>query len=808
MKTLPSHSHVIIIGGGVAGCSAAYHLAKMGVTDVLLLEKNELTSGSTWHAAGNCPNFSANQDIMRIQSYSIKLYETLGVDVDYPIGHHQTGAVRLAHTKARMDEFKHVTSVANAMGLDFQVATPAELQERMPHMELHDLEGGLWDPADGHIDPAQLTQAFAKGARDLGVKIQRFCAVTAINKLPSGEWEIITDQGNVTAEKVVNAAGYYAPDIGRMVGREVPSTIMEHQYIVTENHSVLESTEELFPMLRDPDDSYYVRQEGKGIILGPYEIGATVAWPEGIPKDFAFELYSEDFDRLEWYIESACARIPLIGEAGVRNVINGPIPYTPDGNPLIGPVPGLDNFYECCVFTFGICQAGGAGKVLAEWVVDGRPEWDMWTCDPRRFTDFTSTEYCDAKAKEIYGHEYAMHLPYQEWPAGRPMKTSPLYDRLAAKGAQFGNRGGWERATWFARPGDNPDEERHFGRPTWYGAVGEECQATNEKVSVIDVPGFTKFDVTGPGAADWLDYMTAGALPKPGRIALSYFCNEAGKIITELTVTRLSEDTFRLIGPAPGEWHDRDWLLSHLPDDGSVSLKNVTKDIGTLVLSGPRSRDTLSKITNSSLENADFRWLTMSQIEVSGIPLLAIRVNYVGELGWELHAPVDKLVKLYDALWEAGEEFGIRDMGAYALESMRLEKCYRAWKQDLSAEASPLTTSLDRFVKLDKGDFIGKDALMAEKQQGSNQKFVPLTIDADITDIAYGAPVFKDGSVIGFVTSAGYGHRIGKNIALAFVNTPFDDVGTVVEIEVFGNRETGIVAEEPLFDANNERLRS
>lgn len=808
MAELPSHSRVVIIGGGAAGCSAAYHLAKMGWTDVLVLEQNELTSGSTWHAAGNCPNFSANRDVMRMQAYSIGLYERLAEEVDYPINYHQTGAVRLARTPTRLDEFKHVAAVGRAVGIDFEVATPSELKAHMPFMELHDLQGGLWDAKDGDIDPAQLTQAFAKGARNAGVVIRRFCPVLAIERLKSGEWEIKTPHGEVRAEKVVNAAGYYAPIIGRMVGREVPSAVMEHQYIVTDDHPELSAEGARFPMLRDPDDSYYLRREGNGLLLGPYEEQATPVWREGIPGDFSFELYTEDLERLEWYIESACERVPILAEAGVRKVINGPIPYTPDGNPLIGPVPGVENFFECCVFTFGIAQAGGAGKVLAEWIVEGRPEWDMWACDPRRFTDYTSPQYCEAKAVEVYAHEYAMHLPFLEWPAGRPMKTSPLYDHLAAKGAQFGDRGGWERATWFPRDGDDPEKgENGFHRPDWYDAIGEECAAVSERVAILDMPGFAKFDVSGPGAMAWLDYLIAGALPKTGRIALSYFCDEAGRILTEMTVTRLAVDAFRLTGPAPGEWQDRDWLVDHLPDDGSVTFVNITKKLGTLVLAGPHARDTLTKVTDADLDNSAFPWLSAQEIEVAGTTVFAMRVNYVGELGWELHAPVAEIVKLYEALWVAGEEFGIRDFGAYAMESLRLEKCYRAWKQDLLREVSPLTASLDRFVKLDKGEFLGRAALQAEKQQGSAQRFVPLLVEADTADAPFATPVWHNGARVGFVSSAGYGFRISKAIALAFVDAEHCGEGTALELEVLGERVPAVVGREPLFDPKNERLR-
>ena len=482
MAGFPSHVRVVVIGGGAAGASTLYHLARRGWTDTLLLEANELTAGSTWHAAGNCPNFSGNWNLMKLQQYSTRLYKTLGETVGYPINYHVTGAVRLAHNKDRMEEFHHVTGMARYQGLDFQILSPEELRRHFPLMETHGLEGGLWDPDDGDIDPAQLTQAYGKGARDLGCRIERFCKVTGLSHTATGEWAVVTDKGTVTAEIVVNAAGYYAPVIGRMVGREVPCVTMSHQYLLTESIPELAERPEPIAMLRDPDDSYYLRQERDGLILGPYEWQATTAWPDGDPDDFSFQLLPDDLDRLEWYIEQACKRVPALATAGVQKVINGPVPYTPDGNPLIGPVPGLRNFYEICAFSFGIVQSGGGGKTLAEWIVDGESEWDMWSLDPRRYTDFATKTYVEAKAVELYQHEYAIHFPAEERPAGRPGKTSPLYDHLKAKGAMFGARGGWERATWFPRPGDAAQEELSYHRTNWFAAVGEECRAVNQRV--------------------------------------------------------------------------------------------------------------------------------------------------------------------------------------------------------------------------------------------------------------------------------------------------------------------------------------
>ena len=809
MADLPSHARVVIIGGGAVGASTLYHLAKMGCSDAVLLEKNELTSGSTWHAAGNCPTFSGSWNMIKLQRYSAELFERLPGEVDYPMNYHRTGSIRLAQSDDRMAEFRHVAAMAGYQGLTYEVLGVNEVKDRYPHLELHGLKGGLWDPMDGDIDPAQLTQAYAKGARDLGAKVIRFCAVTGLSQLPSGEWRVETEKGSITAEKVVNAAGYRAAEIGRMVGREVPTVAMSHQYLVTEEIPELAALDHKIPLLRDPDDSYYLRQEGKGLILGPYEWQATPHWLEGMPDDFSFQLYPDDLDRLEWYIEQACARVPILGSVGVQRVINGPIPYTPDGNPLVGPAPGLANFYEACVFSFGIAQSGGAGKTMAEWIVEGEPEWDLWVIDPRRYTDYATKRYTVDRAVEFYQHEYAMHFPHEERPAGRPAKVSPLYEKLKAKGAVFGARGGWERAVWFAEPGADPEADLTFAREgNWYPAVEAECKAVAEAVGILDLPGFARFELKGSGVADWLDGLVAGALPKVGRVSLGYFCSARGGVVTEMTLTRFAEDHFWLISAAAGEWHDRDWLSRHLPEDAAFTMGTITPRWSTLVLAGPKSREVLGQVTESDLSNGAFPWLSVQPIEIAQTRGVAIRVNYVGELGWELHLPTEAMAPVYDLLWQAGEAHGIRDYGMYAMDSLRLEKGYMAWKQDLASEYSPLMGSLDRFVKLDKAAFVGREALLKEKQEGSRERFVPLLVEAKSADAPFCAPVWKGERRVGLVTSGGYGHRIKSSIALAYVQTDLAREGEDLEVEIYGERCPARVATAPLFDPKNERLRA
>ncbi len=814
---------VVIIGGGAVGCSCLYHLAKAGWTDCLLLEQDELTSGSTWHAAGNCPTFAGSWNIIKYQRYSADLFRGLAEALDYPINYHMTGSIRLAHTEHRMDEFRHVTSMAEAQGLDYQLWTPEQAKEAYPYMELDDLKGVLFDPLDGDIDPSQLTQAFAKGARDLGARVKRFTKVSSLERLPSGHWSIRTDKGEeITAEIVVNAAGYRAGEVMAMVGQHLPIVTMSHQYLITEPIPELEARDGKLPLLRDPDISYYLREERDGLILGPYEWKATPMWTDGLPDDFANQLWEDDLDRIEWYIEKAIERVPLLGSVGVQRVINGPIPYSPEGLPYIGPAHGLENFYQCCCFSFGIAQSGGAGKTLAEWVTEGEPEWDLWALDPRRYTAYATKTYVTAKAIELYQNEYAIGFPYEERPAGRPARTSPLYDRLAAKGARFGARGGWERAVYFKSDADSDDKHRDsvnehrvdddltFRRDrNWFGIVGEECRAVRQGVGILDLPGFSKFMVEGSGAAAWLDRLTCSKLPRQGRISLAYTLNDKGGVSSEFTITRLAEDRFYLISAAAAEWHDEDWLRQRLPDDGSVTLNCRHGRRGTLVLAGPKSREVLAALTDADLSNEAFPWLTARRIEIGMASMLAMRVNYVGELGWELHVNAEDMVATYEALWRAGEAHGIRDFGMYAMESLRLDKCYRGWKSDLGSEYSPLMSSLDRFVDLGKDAFIGRDALIAEKEAGVREKFVPLTLDQPgVADAPFCAPIRSNGEIVGLVTSGGWSYTLEKSIALGYVRTDLARPGAKLDIDILGERCAATVGQEPLYDHNNSRLRA
>ena len=808
---MTEHARVVVIGGGVVGCSCLYHLAALGVKDALLLERDELTSGSTWHAAGNLPTFSSSWSILKLQKYSAALYRKLAASAENPINYHLTGSVRLAHGRNRMDEFHHVKSMAKANGLEYEILSPSDLKNRYPLIETHDLQGALWDPLDGDIDPSQLTQALAREARLLGGTIRRHTRVTALAQKPNGEWLVTTDKGEIIAEIIVNAAGFRAGEVMAMVGRHLPIAVMSHQYLVTEDVPELTARGDArLPLLRDPDTSYYLRQEREGFILGPYEWKATPMWLDGMPDDFANQLWNDDFERLEKYIEDAMARVPALSRAGIKRGVNGPIPYSPDGNPYIGPEPGLRNFFHCNTFSFGITQGGGAGKALAEWVVHGQTEWDLWSLDRRRYGDYATTEYTVAKAIEVYQNEYASSFPYEERPAGRPLRTSPLYETLKAKGARFGARGGWERAVYLDLKGDIPADTHSFRRENvWHGAVAEEVKAVRERVGVLDLPGFTKYELKGPGAAKHLDYLSCSKLPGQGRVSLAYALTPTGKLWSEFTITRLGEDHFYIISAAIAATHDMDLLRQGLPEGSPISVTDVTADFGTLIVAGPRSRDVLGQVTKADLSNAGFPWLTAQYIETVTGRCLAMRVNYVGELGWELHAPVDQLPALYAAIWAAGAAYDIRDFGLYAMDSLRVDKCYRGWKSDLESGYTPLEASLDRFVDVKKPDFIGKEALAAEHARGAAQRFVPLIFDDDgDAESPYCAQVFDGDNNVGLTTSGVWSHTLKKSVALAYVKADKAAPGTKLQVNVLGTMRSATVHAEPLYDPKNERLRA
>jgi dimethylglycine dehydrogenase len=648
----------------------------------------------------------------------------------------------------------------------------------------------------------------------MGARIERFCPATGVSR-ENGEWIVHTQKGDIRCEKVVNAAGYYAQRVGEWFkpygGRTVPMATMSHQYFLTDDIPELKEWSQTqghkVPLLRDVDSSYYLRQDKYGLNLGPYERNCKGHWmrpDDPMPDDFSFQLYPDDLERLEWYIEDAMARVPILGTAGVGRVINGPIPYAPDGLPLLGPMPGVPNAFEACVFTFGITQGGGAGKVLAEWVTQGQTEWDMWATDPRRYTEYADQDYADQKAIEVYGHEYAMHFPRHAWPAGRDKKLSPVHDHVLALGGQMGAYNGWERANWFAKPGDDVSEEatQTWDRNgPWAQRIREECEAVRDHVGVLDLPGFSRFEVSGEGAAEALRGLCTGALPKVGRMNLLYFADDRGRIVTEMSCLRMGDDDFVLITAATAQWHDRDVLLGGLPE--TVTVKDVTDTRDTLIVTGPKSRELLGGMTDADLSAP---WLSHRNATIAKRPAYLVRVSFAGELGWEVHALNDDMPAIYDAIIAGGA----KPFGMWALNSLRMEKGYRAWKGDLSTDYTMLQGGLDRFVKLGKSqNFPGKAALQNERQQGVTKRFVTLVIDAGKQDAPYMSTLWHEGEVVGETTSGDWGYRVSKSIAFGMLRSDLATSGTALYVDIFGIKCRAIVqADEPLWDPENERLRA
>ncbi len=797
---IPSRARVVVIGGGVVGVSALYHLARMGWTDSVLVERNELTSGSTWHAAGNCPNFATIESVMRLQRYSNRLYLGLGSEVGSALDFHVTGAVRLAQSRHRMDEFRHLTAVARRLGIEFEMLNVEEARARFPFAEMDGVLGAQWDPDDGDIDPAQLTHAFAKGARDLGARIARFCNVTAISGLPGGAWQIETARGPITAEIVVNAAGYRAGEVAAMLGRQLPCVPIAHQYMVTEPIPALAGLGGKLPLLRDPDDGWYLRQEGQGLLLGIYGKEPVAPWQNGVPADFAFALFPDDMDQAQPQLERAIRRLPLLGSAGVRRVINGPISYTPDGNPLIGPAPGLRNVFECCVFSFGIAQAGGAGKALAEWVVEGETEWDSWAVDPRRFTGYVTRERAFASALDVYRNEYAIAYPMPQPISSEPARRSPLFRLLSAQGAAFIERNGWSWAAWFRGEG-GCREEAGFGWPGWFEAVGAECRAVMSGAGLIEMPGASRFEISGKGAAQWFDTMLASRLPEVGKVAAGLCCSEKGSPLCLLTVARLEEDRFWLIGSPESQWHDRDWLQLHLPGDRSVILSDLTADYDALLIAGPRSEELLRELSC----NADFKDGACDWLEIGGRRLLRLGIVSLGERGFELHVPDDSVLPVHDRIAAQGSKLGLRYFGLHALESLCLEVAAPEWKRDALIGRSAPEAGLAGLVDFAKPCFVGRAALSARHGDLTRRHFAPLLVEKGAAPPLAGSSVFRGRERVGVVTSGGFGHRIGLAMALSSLEADCALPGTRLEIEILGERRPAEVGQAPLYRRAGQR---
>jgi dimethylglycine dehydrogenase len=821
MKT---HARVVVIGGGVVGVSTLYHLVKKGWSDVVLLERSELTAGSTWHAAGLLPLFNMSYTVGQLHKYSVDLYKRLPAETGQDVSFHVTGNLRLATCRERMDEYQKYCGTANTIGVPFEVIGPARVKELWPLAELGDgvetpkIVGALYHPYDGHIAPADLTMALRKGARSGGAEIHEQTEVTAVRRTPSGEWQLTTTKGEITAEHVVCATGNYARQTGRMFGINVPSIPVEHQYIVYDESPELKAYREAggreLAVLRESDKSYYLREERMGWILGPYEAGAPARFADGVPDWFGKSLFDGDLDRLLPHIEAAQRRVPALANCGIKDIVNGPIAYTPDGSPLIGPAWGAPNLWLNEGHSFGITAAGGSGWQLAEWIVEGEPGIDMAATDPRRYGAYTSKRYVVAKNEETYRNVFVIHFPDEERPDARPAKTSPVYDKLARMGAVFGQRYGWERANWFAPPGVEPKDQWSFRRSNYFEHVGNEAKALRASVGVIDLTPFTKHEVTGPGAEAWLDGLVANKVPtKIGRIALCHALTNKGGIRTEFTITKIAEGHYYVVSAGAAERYDSDYLQKqlHTAPAGSVSIRNITTSRGCFVLAGPRSREVLAKLTDTPLDNSAFPWLTGQVAEVGlATDVYLMRVNFVGALGWELHFPIEYAHHLFDAIFAAGAQFGIRMAGMRAMESLRMEKSYRMWGTDLTPDYTPYDAGLDRFVRLNKGPFIGKEALERQLAAGVPHRFITLEVHGVTDADPLGNEPLYDaaGTLIGRATSGYFGHNLGKSLAIGYVKPEFAAPGTQLGIEILGERKRATVLVDSPYDPENKDLRA
>jgi dimethylglycine dehydrogenase len=814
MKT---QARVVVIGGGVNGVSVLYHLAKKGWTDVVLLERTELTAGSTWHAAGLLPLFNMSYSVGQLHQYSVELYKRLEAETGQAVSFHPTGNLRLATSRDRMDEYRNYQCTAETIGVECHLIGVSEIKELWPLASMDRLVGALWHPTDGHIAPVDVTMALAKGARMRGAEIYQQTAVTGIERSDSLEWIVKTTRGDIRCEHVVCATGNYARQTAAMVGLQIPAIPVEHQYIVTDVDPVLKAYRDAghkeLPILRESDAQYYFREERMGWILGPYEKHAPACFVDGVPASFEKDLFPGDLERLMPHVEATMARVPSFEHAGIKDIVNGPISYTPDGNPMVGPAFGLPNFWLSEGHSFGVTAAGGAGWQLAEWMVEGEPTVDLIGVDPRRF-GVVAKRFAKLKNEEAYEHVFIIHYPMEERPACRPAKAPPCYDRLKAAGAVFGQRFGWERPNWFAPAGVEPKDAYSFRRSNWFEPVGREVRCMREQVGLLELSAFSKFEVEGPGARAWLDRIVANRVPrKVGGMSLAHALNPSGSVRSEFTISRLADgilgERFFLVSGAAAHDYDLDFLQKLLPRDGSVHLRDVTTQYGVFVLAGPQARAVLAELADADVSNAAFPWLTMQEIPVGFAPSVrALRVNFVGSLGWELHHPIEYQNHLYDALMAAGRAHGIGLVGLRAMDSLRLEKSYRLWGTDLNAENSVLEAGLERFVRFDKAGFTGQEALLRQRQAGVPTRFCTIEIEADDADPFGNEPVLMDGEVVGRGTAGGYGHFVGKSLMLGYVKSAFAEVGRACQVRVLDQlRPARIIAESP-YDPDNLALKA
>ncbi|MBM3584622.1 MAG: FAD-dependent oxidoreductase [Alphaproteobacteria bacterium] len=804
MKT---HTRVAVIGGGVVGCSVLYHLTKLGWSDVMLIERSELTSGSTWHAAGGFHTINADTNMAALQGYTIRLYRELEAITGQSCGLHHVGGVTLASTPDRLDHLKAERAKHRYMGLDTEIIGPEEISKRSPITNTDGVLGGLYDPLDGHLDPAGTTHAYAKAARMAGAEIVLRNPVIETRPRADGGWDVVTREGTVVAEHVVNAGGLWAREVGALAGVYLPLLPMEHQYLVTEAApEVYERSTEL-PHVMDPEGESYLRQEGRGLVIGFYEQPCDAWAVDGTPADFGHELLENKPDRIGDAVQFAFRRYPVLERAGIKRIINGPFAFSPDGNPLIGPVPGLRNYWSACAVMAGFSQGGGVGLSLAQWMVEGEPERDVFAADVARFGPWITPGYTRAKVRETYQRRFSISYPNEELPVARPFRTTPAHAIWRDQWAVFGATYGMEAVNYFAPEGEPLHETPTFRRSNAFDATGAECRAVREAVGINEIHNFGKYLVRGDGARDWLDRIMAGRLPKVGRICLTPMLSPKGRIIGDFTVSALDERTFQLTASFGAQAFHTRWFERHLPMPG-VALENVsTRRLG-FQIAGPRSRELLARVARGDVSNAAFPFMACRELDIGVCRALVQRVTYTGGLGYEIYVPAEDQTALYATLAEAGRDLGLKPFGMRAMMSLRLEKAFGSWLREFKPEYMPAETGLDRFVAYNKpADFIGKAAALKEKAAGPSRRLCTFVVDARDADVWGYEPIWHGDKVVGYVTSGGYAHFARKSVAIGFLPVDLIAPGRKVAIEILGEKRGATLITEPLFDADGARMR-
>tara|TARA_Y100000590_G_scaffold220535_1_gene249571 strand:- start:1623 stop:4043 length:2421 start_codon:yes stop_codon:yes gene_type:complete len=806
---MKSHSKVAIVGGGIMGVSLLYHLTKEGWNDIVLLEKGELTSGSTWHAAGQCPHFVGSYNSAKIHNYSNKLYQELEKETGQSTGWHGCGSIRLALKEEDVNWFHYVKGILDNIGSPAEIISKEQILDLHPFLNIDDSLCALYTPEDGYTDPTSTTNAMAIAARNLGAEIYRHNRVIEIKNLANGEWEIKTEKGNIICEHVVNAAGSFAIEVGAMVGlKNIPSINMIHHYLVTENHPEIEKRDIELPVVRDPYSNCYLRQEAKGLIVGVYEKNAKAWALDGMDWRFDMELLEPELDRIEDNLVKGMSRIPLFEEVGIKRTICGPITHVPDGNFLAGPAPGLKNFWMFCGTSFGIAQGGGAGKYMAQWMVHGDADINMLEFDCRRYLGWAKHDYAWKRSVDEYTRQYATPFPGEEINVSRNVKTTPIHKKLEEQGAQYIDNYGWEKPKWFSK--NHEKENYSYKRNNSFNYVSKECENVQNNVGILDLSTFSKYEISGNNSEQFLERLCANKIPKKdGSIILTHMLNEKARIQSELTISRFPNNFFYVLSSTASELRDLDWFYQHKEKNEEVKIKNITNDYGVLVLAGPKSRDVLSELTEQDLSNEKFPWLNAKEINIGNTYIRALRINYIGELGWELHHSFKDMENLYDLIMKVGNKYNISNFGTYAVNSLRIEKAYKGWGSELTGEISLIESGMDRFYNLNKKDeFIGSKSLKEILSKGIKIKIVYLEIETNDADALGNEPVYYNNKIVGVVTSGGYGFRVKKSLAFAYIESKLAENVKEFKVQIQGIMRNANILDQAAYDPENSKLTS